>query len=120
MWFPFTATGEPLYRLPGQTLPGNRGTDRPQRNRLRLRRLVHGHDDRRGRLLARALVGARRRGVEVARIARPQRACLVAVVKLQLPLQYIQELEPLVHVRLGLRSEEHTSELQSRQYLVCR
>src|SRR3712207_7822248 len=23
-------------------------------------------------------------------------------------------------IRLGLRSEEHTSELQSRQYLVCR
>src|SRR3712207_7381726 len=25
-----------------------------------------------------------------------------------------------LHDRLGLRSEEHTSELQSRQYLVCR
>src|SRR5947209_15486321 len=25
-----------------------------------------------------------------------------------------------VHVQLGRRSEEHTSELQSRQYLVCR
>src|SRR3712207_7533331 len=25
-----------------------------------------------------------------------------------------------VHVGLALRSEEHTSELQSRQYLVCR
>src|SRR5258707_15303073 len=24
------------------------------------------------------------------------------------------------HYRLGVRSEEHTSELQSRQYLVCR
>src|SRR3712207_8622493 len=24
------------------------------------------------------------------------------------------------HLRAGLRSEEHTSELQSRQYLVCR
>src|SRR3712207_7391071 len=24
------------------------------------------------------------------------------------------------HLRSGLRSEEHTSELQSRQYLVCR
>src|SRR3712207_6880098 len=26
----------------------------------------------------------------------------------------------LDHGRVGLRSEEHTSELQSRQYLVCR
>src|SRR3712207_8226226 len=26
----------------------------------------------------------------------------------------------LGHQRVGLRSEEHTSELQSRQYLVCR
>src|SRR3712207_7994478 len=26
----------------------------------------------------------------------------------------------LVKLRAGLRSEEHTSELQSRQYLVCR
>src|SRR3712207_8213839 len=25
-----------------------------------------------------------------------------------------------VHVDVGVRSEEHTSELQSRQYLVCR
>src|SRR3712207_7818631 len=27
---------------------------------------------------------------------------------------------PLTAARIGLRSEEHTSELQSRQYLVCR
>src|SRR3712207_7047865 len=26
----------------------------------------------------------------------------------------------LIHVDMGIRSEEHTSELQSRQYLVCR
>src|SRR5438445_13750726 len=25
-----------------------------------------------------------------------------------------------VHIAFGMRSEEHTSELQSRQYLVCR
>src|SRR3712207_8316725 len=32
-----------------------------------------------------------------------------------------QQFQPgLVLNRLGLRSEEHTSELQSRQYLVCR
>src|SRR3712207_7004576 len=35
-------------------------------------------------------------------------------------LQHLVEpLEPLGR-RLSLRSEEHTSELQSRQYLVCR
>src|SRR3712207_7022831 len=28
--------------------------------------------------------------------------------------------DPVVHVGCGGRSEEHTSELQSRQYLVCR
>src|SRR3712207_8760150 len=28
--------------------------------------------------------------------------------------------EPLDAVSVGIRSEEHTSELQSRQYLVCR
>src|SRR3712207_8382854 len=28
--------------------------------------------------------------------------------------------KPLVGIRFVLRSEEHTSELQSRQYLVCR
>src|SRR3712207_7226758 len=27
---------------------------------------------------------------------------------------------PLISVGYGMRSEEHTSELQSRQYLVCR
>src|SRR3712207_8551751 len=29
-------------------------------------------------------------------------------------------IEGVLHVRRGDRSEEHTSELQSRQYLVCR
>src|SRR3712207_7965059 len=29
-------------------------------------------------------------------------------------------LHPQTHARTHLRSEEHTSELQSRQYLVCR
>src|SRR3712207_7011250 len=31
----------------------------------------------------------------------------------------VDHLEPVLE-RLGRRSEEHTSELQSRQYLVCR
>src|SRR3712207_9518496 len=47
----------------------------------------------------------------------------VAVVG-QLPLddQLVQVLAGRDHPRivLGVRSEEHTSELQSRQYLVCR
>src|SRR3712207_7276821 len=30
------------------------------------------------------------------------------------------EVGPHRHILLGARSEEHTSELQSRQYLVCR
>src|SRR3712207_7293921 len=32
----------------------------------------------------------------------------------------LRHRELLLHGRLHLRSEEHTSELQSRQYLVCR
>src|SRR3712207_7109008 len=31
-----------------------------------------------------------------------------------------QALEGLLGARVAIRSEEHTSELQSRQYLVCR
>src|SRR3712207_2531527 len=38
---------------------------------------------------------------------------IVVAVVVALPL-------PLAVATLGLRSEEHTSELQSRQYLVCR
>src|SRR3712207_7799125 len=34
------------------------------------------------------------------------------------PMGVKHPLEPVVHT--GYRSEEHTSELQSRQYLVCR
>src|SRR3712207_6952502 len=34
----------------------------------------------------------------------------------ELPVDVLED----VHVQHGLRSEEHTSELQSRQYLVCR
>src|SRR3712207_7213380 len=53
-------------------------------------------------------------GAEARDVAVDQRHELVAVV--DLPEQVLQSLH-----RLGrLRSEEHTSELQSRQYLVCR
>src|SRR3712207_8207452 len=31
-----------------------------------------------------------------------------------------QQIRSEPHVQIGARSEEHTSELQSRQYLVCR
>src|SRR3712207_8887583 len=34
--------------------------------------------------------------------------------------QVLDDPQRDVHVALGARSEEHTSELQSRQYLVCR
>src|SRR3712207_8324543 len=32
----------------------------------------------------------------------------------------VEEILPIVHIDNRVRSEEHTSELQSRQYLVCR
>src|SRR3712207_9497418 len=42
----------------------------------------------------------------------------------RLPLRVLHRVEHLRQVarlpELGVRSEEHTSELQSRQYLVCR
>src|SRR3712207_8490446 len=33
---------------------------------------------------------------------------------------HLPDGRPADHARRGVRSEEHTSELQSRQYLVCR
>src|SRR5947209_10220536 len=33
---------------------------------------------------------------------------------------FIRQIPGTVNVQTGARSEEHTSELQSRQYLVCR
>src|SRR3712207_8160122 len=36
------------------------------------------------------------------------------------PWQVVFSVDPPVPLREGVRSEEHTSELQSRQYLVCR
>src|SRR5258707_123751 len=35
-------------------------------------------------------------------------------------LEWVFRLAPVLHPARRLRSEEHTSELQSRQYLVCR
>src|SRR3712207_7146112 len=37
-----------------------------------------------------------------------------------LPIDVKQCTNALIHIRHSERSEEHTSELQSRQYLVCR
>src|SRR3712207_7344690 len=51
------------------------------------------------------------------------RAVLVAQVEKALHLAQREPLDPLGHLSVAqrqLRSEEHTSELQSRQYLVCR
>src|SRR3712207_9330419 len=39
---------------------------------------------------------------------------------LQLPIALIAVLFGIVFTATDMRSEEHTSELQSRQYLVCR
>src|SRR2546422_5289603 len=47
--------------------------------------------------------------------ARPFRATWVTP-----PLTHRQEVEPRVRSLVGARSEEHTSELQSRLHLVCR
>src|SRR3712207_7244973 len=48
-------------------------------------------------------------------------AAIVAMLTEILPLSPVAHDEALVVVNFwGRRSEEHTSELQSRQYLVCR
>src|SRR3712207_8504832 len=49
---------------------------------------------------------------------------LLVARSLELPAVVLEQLDDLSdlqgHVPKGRRSEEHTSELQSRQYLVCR
>src|SRR3712207_9455086 len=48
-------------------------------------------------------------------------ACLVEVGDRQVERQLVEQLGQHLLVELDVhRSEEHTSELQSRQYLVCR
>src|SRR5947209_13573339 len=51
---------------------------------------------------------------------RGQRRRRCVAVPLPLPLQTRQVIAQRLLVEARLRSEEHTSELQSRQYLVCR
>src|SRR3712207_8290075 len=66
----------------------------------------------------RALVGARERGGRAARgadVASPRRAARLRDRRDAAPLD-----AEAVGDRREARSEEHTSELQSRQYLVCR
>src|SRR3712207_7994006 len=68
-------------------------------------------------LVHRADLRARRRGpVAVANPDRPQ----VVPLRRQQQLRLVVELLGQLVAALGRRSEEHTSELQSRQYLVCR
>src|SRR3712207_8304882 len=54
------------------------------------------------------------RSVQLARVVLPRHA------KDDHPLGLDDALDDLRLAVLGMRSEEHTSELQSRQYLVCR
>src|SRR3712207_8562986 len=46
--------------------------------------------------------------------------CIDELVKEGEKLEFGDDLSDSALRRLGVRSEEHTSELQSRQYLVCR
>src|SRR3712207_6714329 len=75
--------------------------------------LIAGH----GRVLAARLLGLAEVPVVVARgwSDAKKRAYMLADNKLALNAGWDEAL-----LRLELRSEEHTSELQSRQYLVCR
>src|SRR3712207_8289381 len=64
--------------------------------------------------LFRSLGGALRLRRAAAGRARPDRAAVVDA-----PARRLRPAAPRAH-RDPVRSEEHTSELQSRQYLVCR
>src|SRR3712207_8119688 len=50
----------------------------------------------------------------------PERLVAVGEVRADAPRLRVEGRAPQVQVLVVLRSEEHTSELQSRQYLVCR
>src|SRR3712207_8286964 len=45
---------------------------------------------------------------------------LILIGFLLIPVMALATVVPFVHAAYAARSEEHTSELQSRQYLVCR
>src|SRR3712207_7662248 len=63
------------------------------------------------------IVGATVSGSVAVLVALVTRGPVVALIALLIVIA-VQQLEG--HVLQPLRSEEHTSELQSRQYLVCR
>jgi hypothetical protein len=63
--------------------------------------LVHGYDDGFSGLFADALVGVRRTGIEVNRIALLEFALVFAVMETQLAIEEIEELEARMHVGFG-------------------
>src|SRR5580692_982533 len=69
-----------------------------QRDGLNGRRLMHGDNQRIRRFLSGAHVGVRRAGVEIDRVARLQRALMLAVANVQLAFEHIEEFEAWVHV----------------------
>jgi len=81
--------------------PASLGSSPARWHQQRSRRLVHGDDDRSGRLLSRALIGVRRGGIEVGCVTCLKTARLVAVVKLQRAFPARRELGALVHMGLG-------------------
>src|SRR3712207_7143274 len=58
--------------------------------------------------------------ISAARRALPQEPFVAALVQLRLDLLHRLQAHSHHDQHRGPRSEEHTSELQSRQYLVCR
>src|SRR5690349_24084582 len=67
--------------------------------------------------LFRSVGGGRKRGVDVAEVLVRHR---IARVRRQRGLERVARLVVLALLRVDHRSEEHTSELQSRRDLVCR
>src|SRR3712207_8857851 len=65
------------------------------------------------------MLGVRRASVTVA-IGAFERAGLIRTTRSQIVIVDREGLERTACECVGVRSEEHTSELQSRQYLVCR
>src|SRR3712207_8759813 len=59
-------------------------------------------------------------GQQVLSICEPGLPSLVVCLECGVTAQAVEELERVEQIGPTVRSEEHTSELQSRQYLVCR
>ena len=107
MGFPFTTArwycGTLRAGLGATCLAPLRRGMAPQRPQIvrRLRRgcLMHRHNDRGRRRLARAAIAVRRARVEVDSITRIQHLHRIAVPHLQLAFQHVQELEAGMHMR---------------------